>query len=99
MGPFLVCKTKLFFYFDFQVVLETEAGSITVEDSEGVVGASTALAAGALMAAAEVLMALAAEVLTGAVEALMALAAEVLMAAVVVLMALAVEASMVVGVS
>jgi hypothetical protein len=81
------------------VVLETEAGSITVEDSEGVVGASMALAVGVLKGAVVVLMA-------QAVGALMALAAEVLMgaaevsmAAVEALMALAVEASMVVGVS
>jgi hypothetical protein len=72
--------------------LETEAGSIIVEDSEGVVGASMAQAVGALMAAAEVLMAQAAE-------ALMALAAVVLTGAAEALMALAVGASMVVGVS
>jgi hypothetical protein len=72
--------------------LETEAGSITVEDSEGVVGALTALAVEVLMVAVEVLMAQAEGVL-------MALAAEVLMGAVEALMALAVEASMGVGVS
>jgi hypothetical protein len=72
--------------------LETEAGSITEEVSEGVVEASMALAVEALMGAVEVLMAQAAEVS-------MALAAEVLTGAAEALMAPAVEASMVVGVS
>jgi hypothetical protein len=71
-------------YFDIQVVLETEAGLITVEDSEGAVGASMAPVVAVLMAAVEALMALAAEVLTAAVEALMALAVEASMALAVV---------------